>query len=201
MRRAAIAALLVAAAAIAVSACGGGGTSTTPAATASVAPAQSTPLATSPTAATATAAIAPSPSPSPAVVAASPTTTTPLAACATAPGSAPTARASSEGATRSIVLVLSLSAAAGPCHFEGSLAVIIEDANGNPQRITGNGASVPVSANLPASITLSWSNWCAAQVPFKADIRLGGQTLLAPLPMPSCTNPTGPSTLVAGPAS
>ncbi|HXU24978.1 MAG TPA: hypothetical protein VN697_13200, partial [Tepidiformaceae bacterium] len=139
----------------------------------------------------------PLPSPSPAAVTPTSASDSPLAACT--PGDV-VARASAQGATGSTAITVVLSAAS-PCHFDGSVAVIVEDQNGNPQRITGNGVVAPISADLPGSVVFSWSNWCAAQAPFKADIRVGGQTVLAPITPPRCDDPTGPSKLMLEPAS
>lgn len=180
--------------------CGGGGSPATPTptgittSTARAAVASGSPASTP----TPPARTPPPASPSPSEIPASPASGTPLVACA---ADTVTGQASSQGATGSATIALVLSSTSGPCHFDGSLTVIIEDQNGNPQRISGNGVATPVSANLPDSVVFTWSNWCAAQVPFKADIRLGGQTLLAPLRVASCTNPTAPSTLVVVPAS
>ena len=177
-----------------LTACGGGSKAATPTilatATPSTAPGGSTANRASPTIA--------SPSPSPTSAPAATPSSAPLAACAQGDVGA---EASSQGATGSIAIIVVLSAASGPCHFDGSIVVTIEDANGNPQRVTGNGEATPLSMNLPGPVTLTWSNWCAAQVPFKADIRIGSKTVLAALSPPRCDNPTGPSKLALQPTS
>lgn len=177
--------------------CGGGGsnasTPTPPLATSPAGPAAAT------SAATATAAM-PSPSPAPSV-AATPSPAASAAVLASCSAGSVAARVSSQGATGSIAIIVALSAPGAPCHFAGPVTVIVEDANGNPQRITGNGVASTVSADVPGSAVFTWSNWCAAQVPFKADVRFADQTLLAALAPPRCADPSAPSMLTLQPAS
>ena len=173
------------AAALVVTACGGS-SSTPPTNT----PASSPPA----TAPQPTATAAPSATSTPVTPAATPV----LAACVPAQVGL---QAIAQGATGNIAIGVTVTSVGKSCHLAGTLSVTVEDANGNPLVVTGNGASVPFEANIslqPVSRVFFWSNWCGAQGSFKAEVKLDGHTILIPIAVPApCDQPSAKSTLFA----